>query len=74
MTRREIKLQKFKLAEECRRWERKQVRLERQCSQVSGFILSFGEVLDTLIPGGIGRMICRAVVLRRLRRREGAEA
>ena len=68
MTRKEIKLQKIQTAETRRRLERRQMRLERKSSQMSGFILSFGEVFDTLIPFGIGPALCRSAVRRRIRR------
>ena len=46
-----------------------EIGVDRQCSQVSGFILSLGEVLDTLVPGGLGSAASRVMVRRQLRRR-----
>ncbi len=69
MTRTEIRLQNYKVAETRRRQERRLMKMERECSQTSGFILSFGEVLNTLLPAGICSCVSRAVVRRRLRRR-----
>ena len=68
MTRKEIKLQRIQTAKTRRRLERRQIRLEREVSQLSGFILSFGEVFDTLIPFGIGSALCRSVIRLRIRR------
>jgi len=75
MTRAEIKLQKYQAGEKRRRQQQRELRLERKRSEVSGFILVFGEVLDTLIPFGLASGICRSIVGRRIRRRlqgEGA--
>ena len=73
MTRREIKLQRLQTAKTRRRLEKRQLRLEGEVSQLSGFVLSFGEVLDTLIPFGIGSALCRSFVRMRIRR-QSAEA
>lgn len=69
MTRTEAKLQKYQAGEMRRRQKQRDLRLERKRSEVSSFILVFGETLDTLIPFRIFSRICRVIVWRRIRRR-----
>lgn len=69
MTKTERKLQQIKDAEKLRKRQAREVKLERQVSQVSGFVMSFAEVLDTLLPGRICTGIAKAFCHRRWQRR-----
>ncbi len=69
MTRTEIKLQKIQDAENRRRQQRQQIRIERKVSQVSSFIMVFAELLDDWIPFGLPSKVGRAILRRRIKRR-----
>ena len=66
---REGKLQRATFATAQNREDGKRLWDERTRSHKSAFILSLGEVLDTLLPGGLASGICRTVVRRRSHRR-----
>jgi hypothetical protein len=59
-------------AGEGRRLVRRQIEAERRVSQISGFVLAWGEMLDHWIPFGVASGVARRVVVRRIRRRIGS--
>lgn len=69
MTRTQIKLQKIQLAEAARRRRKREIGIERKVSQLSGFIMTLAEGLDSWIPFGIAPGLGHIIVHRRYRRR-----
>jgi hypothetical protein len=70
----ETKLSKLKEAEAARRAVRRAVRDERLVSQVSGFIMTLAEALDDWVPFGIPSSVGRAILKKRIARRQRHEA
>jgi len=69
MTRTEMKLQKLQLADQRRKQQKREIRIERRVSQVSSFIMVFAEALDAWIPFGLSSKIGRVILKRRIKRR-----
>jgi hypothetical protein len=72
MTPTDLKLQKIQKAEAARREMRRAIAVERKCSQWSGFIMVLAQALDDWIPFGLASAIGRAILRRRIGRRQQA--
>jgi hypothetical protein len=70
MTPTDLKLKKLQEAEAARREMRRAIAIERKCFQFSGFIMVMATALDDWIPFGLASAMGRAVLRRRIRRRQ----
>jgi len=72
MTQTDLKLQKIQEAEAARREMRRAIAVERKSFQLSGFIMVLAKALDDWIPFGLASATGRAILRRRIGRRQPA--
>jgi hypothetical protein len=70
MTPTALKVQKLQQAEAARREMRRAIAVERRYSQSSGFIMTLASALDDWVPFHLPSVMARAVLRRRIRRRD----